>query len=111
MPNAAEPKDHHLHVGDVRELVEEALGGAEEQGAIDAIDRDALMQQPLLRSEVDLWRDLDDVLPLDARLKRHAPQREQRCHGDAELDGEQAKEAEKQAKEAEKQAKEAAKAS
>ena len=52
-----QPQDDHLDVADGGELGEEALGGAEEQRAVEAVDEDVVVEQPVLVVDVD--QDLD----------------------------------------------------
>ena len=49
-----QPQDHDPDVGDLGQVGEEALGGAEEQRAVDAVGDDVLAEQVVLLVGVDL---------------------------------------------------------
>jgi len=81
------PQDHHAHVGHVWELDEEALGGGEEERAVDPEGDDVVLEQgSLLRGVVaEVVRPQRDLL--HAHAARHRPQREHGGDRDADADG------------------------
>ena len=84
--HVGESQDHHPHVGDGGELGEEALGGAEEQRSVDAVDDDVVAQQPGLLAAVHQLV-AGQRLTLRLAVDRDVPQSQERRDGDADLHG------------------------